>query len=516
MKIFNRKEFIQKIGLLAGSTLLFPKLLFAGPKMPAQQQFGIIDLHCHPSLKMYMWDKKMWKRHWGRSKGENFFNQQEDVHGFNSGNVRGVVASHYLTEAGIESRWYLVKFLWPAIKALWFSEATKIEHQDYSNFAQINMMMDILENQLSVCNQKKKTNYIVARNYDEFERAVFDPTAIPFIHAIEGAHALGRNFVRSPEKIKEKQEELHKNPPAIPPVNIAKVSVLSGEGQMMPDPSKPSDKYIRNLDALFARGVCMLTLSHFFENDLSWPCEGISPKSKDFPGFKWEYTPSDDNRDLEIVGVDVVKHMLEIGMVVDLTHMTPKGRAHVFRIRDNVNQGRLTLNKHPRPLIFSHVGSQEVFDRHDHEMYPNYGFYDVNADEIREISQSGGLMGVIPEIFWLAGSNRAPQIPGKEVSDESDGIQYMIETMKALNNYTITKDYDNIGIGTDFDGLADNPKDIYLDNHLDRLVTAMKNDPELNQKDRIEKILWGNALRVLKFGWGEATIPRTEWPKTTI
>lgn len=107
----------------------------------------------------------------------------------------------------------------------------------------------------------------------------------------------------------------------------------------------------------------------------------------------------------------------------------------------------------------------------------------VSEQEIKQVCDGGGLIGIIPEIFFLAGSNRAP-IPGQ---DEMAGIPYIIETMKAINKFTPGQNYDYIGIGTDFDGLATNPKDLYLNRQLSQLFQAMRADVELGKDDRVEK-----------------------------
>jgi hypothetical protein len=61
------------------------------------------------------------------------------------------------------------------------------------------------------------------------------------------------------------------------------------------------------------------------------------------------------------------------------------------------------------------------------------------------------------------------------------GIPYVIETMKYLNSKSPWKlEFDNIAIGTDFDGLATNPKDLYLNRQLADLVGAMKRTRRLN------------------------------------
>jgi len=122
-------------------------------------------------------------------------------------------------------------------------------------------------------------------------------------------------------------------------------------------------------------------------------------------------------------------------------------------------------------------------------------------------------MGVIPENFWLVGSNSKPDIDEVSVNPHL-GIPYVIETMKYLNSKSPGKqEFDNIAIGTDFDGLATNPKDLYLNRQLADLVDAMKKDKAF-KPEYIAKIMYGNARRVLVNGWG-AGPGRPTWVKSS-
>jgi hypothetical protein len=52
--------------MIISATAIRPAWLFAGsPGSPAAMDLsdGIIDLHCHPSLKVYLLGRKMWKHH---------------------------------------------------------------------------------------------------------------------------------------------------------------------------------------------------------------------------------------------------------------------------------------------------------------------------------------------------------------------------------------------------------------------------------------------------------------------
>ena len=189
--------------------------------------------------------------------------------------------------------------------------------------------------------------------------------------------------------------------------------------------------------------------------------------------------------------------MLIDGIIVDLTHSTPGCRRDVFLINRELNKNR----KVPRPLTFTHVGAQVIYDYYDQGHYPYYKYYNVSDEEIDWISECNGVIGVIAENFWLVGADThlKKEFPPKQFEN---CIPYMIETMKYINSKTRSKDYCNIGIGTDFDGLADNSKDLYLNSQVSNLIKAMQLDGEFTDK-QIEKITRTNALRLMETGWGE-------------
>ena len=202
----------------------------------------------------------------------------------------------------------------------------------------------------------------------------------------------------------------------------------------------------------------------------------------------WEYCPNRDDHPLRAIGIDVVTTMLDIGMIVDLTHSTPAARRDVFCI----NKKRQS----PRPLVFTHTGSQEIFEKYNRGRYPDFKYYCLSKDEIHSVSECNGIIGIIPENFWLVGANTHL----KEFDPElfRNGIAYMIETIEDINEKTKLKDFSNIGIGTDFDGLADVPADFYKPSQGGALITALCNK---FTSEQVQMMTSGNALRVLKEGW---------------
>jgi microsomal dipeptidase-like Zn-dependent dipeptidase len=459
--------------------------------------FPIVDLHCHPSLKMYLWQEHLWARHFP-SPGDNPIVMQIDTRELGHGYVKGMLGAHYLLEAASVKQWNLLRGLYPWIKHLWHSLANKIEHEDASNFTQINIMIDTLENQVYLCNQRQEViQFVVARNFADFKRIADTPGQIAIAHAIEGGHALGRKF-----PISEKRKQLFQDHPARKHAfGVAPANVSAEDAEAFP--------YIRNLEALHARGVCLMTIVHFFANDLAHPTEGVSADEKKKVGFPWNYDPDRDNLGLKAVGIAVVRHMLKIGMIVDLTHSTPACRRDAFGIAREVNAERKAKGLDLRPLAFTHVGLQSIFMKYDHRPeLQNYKFYDIDPEEISAISECEGIMGVVPENFWLVGADRKEQGAGIEPGNYRDGIQYIVETMVAINELTIRKDFSNIGIGTDFDGLADAPRDLFAPRQLGALIeaihTKVRTLPGMTDQaanDIVRAITSGNAYRVLERGW---------------
>jgi len=479
----SRNFFLKQVGCLAAGYLFFPKWLLpeASARRPVfkSQDLGIVDLHCHPSLKMYLWERDM-RRHHHPGRGDNEFNQQIDIYTLEEGYVKGMVASHYLVEASVATEWNSLKAAFWGIKNLFPKLQDKLEHGDYSNFTQINVMIDILENQVHLVNQYLKTEkFIIARNFREYKAAI-DKGQIPIAHAIEGAHALGRDK----------------------PVNAsAKSSYKPIVGKMQESAhtvGSPVDasKYILNLEALKLRGVCLITIAHLFENDIAYPCEGIAVNEKHSLKMSWSFDPGKNNFELKPVGEEVVKAMLDLGIIVDLTHSTPAIRKQVFKINNDRGDRK-------RPLTFTHVGSREMFDRYDNRYNrganKNYGFYCVDKEEIEAICACNGVIGVVFENFWLTGCNR--QIDKHDRKTFSQVIPFIIETILDINSKT-NGNFNNIAIGSDFDGFAYAESDLYKPPQLKDLIDAMKKYPAHAFTDEeIRKIFSLNALRLLEEGW---------------
>lgn len=219
---------------------------------------------------------------------------------------------------------------------------------------------------------------------------------------------------------------------------------------------------ISNLDAFFQRGVAYMTLAHFFPNEIVSPTFPWPEKLQQFDWFQ-------DERDLTLglttFGEQVVERMVELGMLIDIAHCTPPARKRIYDIVGT-----------RAPLIASHVGAFEI----------NPDPYNLKDWEIKKIADGGGVIGVIFMNYWL--------MP----SESHRGLNVITQT---LNTFFKGAGEEHIGLGTDFDGFTEPPSDLLNAAQLPRLTQRLL--VEGFNASQVKKILGGNALRVLREGWGK-------------
>lgn len=395
----------------------------------------VIDLHCHPSLKVKIFGYNMWddihRLLFWKVKPTPKGNPWEMVCDFPKivkGGVDSICASIYVVERG------LIKNSSILSPAFWFLALLRsrirfaVENigKD-SAFNKAKNQIEMMENQVKTAREKGFENVMYAHNYNELENGL-NNKKICLLHTLEGAHMLGRNL-------------------------------------------ENDDMYIERLKYFFEKGVCSITLSHFMENNICYPTEGISPKTKSKFKFKFNYDQFKE-KGLTKTGEKIVREMLRLGMIVDLNHLNKKGREDVYRIN----------HEFKRPLAFTHIGVEQFCNE------PKC----PTDEEIAMIAGCKGIIGIVAINYWL----------NKTENEKDDGIKNMIETI--LHIKKITGTYENIGIGTDFDGFGDPIDDLYSPEYLIKLTQAML-EAKI-EEENIKKILGGNFLRVLKEGWGSNNV----------
>jgi microsomal dipeptidase-like Zn-dependent dipeptidase len=267
---------------------------------------------------------------------------------------------------------------------------------------------------------------------------------INLIHSVEGSHSLqgprcGR-VIESPDKM----------------------------------PTIEESEVLSNLEHFYDRGVAYLTIAHFYPNcatfspTFPYPEYGLKVAKKNGLFAKWDHTTN-----LTHVGESIVERMLELGMLIDVTHLTPPARSRVYEIVDHHQKSHC--------LIASHIGA-----------------YGVNPDpmnltdwELKWFADHACTVGMIFMPYWLS------------PVDTRLGLKYLMQTVQHITNVAGTS---VPGIGTDFDGMTDPPDEITDMSQMPRftreLLSLQLNKQRLYNDGDIKNILGGNALRTIREGWG--------------
>lgn len=221
-----------------------------------------------------------------------------------------------------------------------------------------------------------------------------------------------------------------------------------------------------NVQRFFDRGVCHLILPHFYENP-ACGCVDPIPSGLFLRKFGWMNWPRDLDTGLTDWGRELLDRMWSLGMIADLTHATPRCRQEAYRHAGE--RGR------PRPIIMSHVGV--------HALAP----YPMNPgpEDIRAIAETGGVVGIIFMRFWLSHPEQPEAAP---------------LILKTIDHLVEHGGDDCVAFGSDFDGFTDVPRDFKSPRDYNRLRTLLS---DRYGHARAEKFLSGNALRVLRTGWGK-------------
>ncbi|MFZ5517414.1 MAG: dipeptidase [Candidatus Zhuqueibacterota bacterium] len=370
----------------------------------------IVDLHAHASLKVSLF-RRVLTVSIDASRSFNPFAMRTDFIKQRKGGIDVYLSTVYAPERGIYEECHFIKIMKYLMPLTW----RKIYGQSYFDAA--TMMLDEMEKAV----QKAKdpvTGAAVAqvvRSVDELDALLARPEAgrpIAVIHNLEGAHCL--------------------------------------------------DGRVDHLDDFFTRGVAYLTLAHFYANDAANPCFPYPESIQKFGCYR-------GSRDLSLglgkIGEQVVERMVELGMIIDITHCTPPARRRVY----DIVAGRA-------PVFASHIGAYEV----------NPNPYNLKDWEIKTIADAGGVVGVIFMNYWLM-----PHVTRR-------GLDFITKT---INHIIRIGGVDSAAIGSDFDGFTDPPDD--LKDAAGMLNLTQRLLAEQYSEEQINKILGENALRMIRQGWGK-------------
>jgi membrane dipeptidase len=205
------------------------------------------------------------------------------------------------------------------------------------------------------------------------------------------------------------------------------------------------DNKIERLDEFYKMGVRLITLTWNYENSL---------------GFPRSLEPDAMNRGLKPFGLEVVKRMLEIGMIVDVSHLSDGGFWDV---------AKLAAERSKKPFIASHSNARSV---HGHPR-------NLTDEMLKALAGSGGITGVNFFSNFLGGEGKGT-------------VEQIISHIKHIHK---AAGIDAIAIGSDFDGF-DDPNEISDCSKYDLLTDALSKAGY--SEAEVEKICWKNAMRVIE------------------
>ena len=196
--------------------------------------------------------------------------------------------------------------------------------------------------------------------------------------------------------------------------------------------------------SLYELGVRMLTLTWNFENEIGYPNTIVKAKDYDpnrFYGLKPE-------------GIEIVREMNRVGMIVDVSHLNDDGFWDVVKYCDG-------------PFVASHSNARAVCD-HTRNM---------TDDMIRALADKGGVMGLN-----FCGDFLNP-----------NGKSRVEDMVRHAKHIVSVGGIGVLGLGTDYDGIDG---DLELD-HCDKMqLLAQALDQAGFSTTEIEAIFHGNVLRV--------------------
>jgi membrane dipeptidase len=381
--------------------------------VPSWQQIHqastVVDLHAHPAFNVSLFHRLLSSRLYPSSRAFDPFSVRTNFPRLKDGGVDIVLSVVHPPERGILQECpplNLLRYVMPR-------GFNRIDGRIYFDVAldMLDEIEDAVKKGIDPTTGRPYAQF--ARNWAELESILAEREGRPvaFLHAVEGGHVI--------------------------------------------------DGKLENLETLSQRGVAYLTLAHFFENEIVAP---TYPWPENLQHFGWFSGERDLTRGLSQFGEQVVEKMVELGMLIDLSHSTPAARARIYQI----------VGKRA-PLIFTHVGAYEI----------NPDPYNPQDWELRQIAEGGGLVGVIFMNYWLM-----PRESGR-------GLNFIART---LQHFVNVAGIEHVGLGSDFDGFTDPPDDLKDASELPKLTQRLV--VEGYKDEEIGKILGGNALRALHEGWG--------------
>lgn len=248
------------------------------------------------------------------------------------------------------------------------------------------------------------------------------------------------------------QQEMAENSDLIAPVltfqdylENQKTGKMSGVLTM--EEGAPIGDNLDHLAEFYERGVRMLTLTWNYENAIGFPNMMFADNKKE--------TITTPQKGLTPFGIDVVRAMNEMGMIIDVSHGS-----------DQLVQDVLTHTTHPFVASHSNVREQCFHSRN----LPN--------DLIKAIANRGGVMGINFSRDFLTKNSKDSLI---------EAIVKHITAFKTIGGIEC------VGLGSDFDGIPIDPE--LADVSKFELIHTALTKAGFTQQE-CDKLFFGNVERL--------------------
>ncbi len=206
----------------------------------------------------------------------------------------------------------------------------------------------------------------------------------------------------------------------------------------------PVDGRMENIKRYYEMGVRLMTLTWNDANCFGYP---HSTKREEM------------EKGLTDFGKEAVSYMQELGMIVDVSHLSDGGFYDVADVAK-------------RPFVASHSNCRAL----------SPATRNLTDDMIRVLAEHGGVAGI----------NFEPSFLNKDITDEVSRISCMCDHVEHFIN---VGGIECVGIGTDFDGIG-GQFEIADCTAMERLFEELKRRGI--HEDALDKIEWGNVARVIR------------------
>ena len=201
------------------------------------------------------------------------------------------------------------------------------------------------------------------------------------------------------------------------------------------------DGKMERVEEVYDMGVRLLTLLWGYENSVGYPCSD---------------DPEIHQKGLKPFGIEVVERMNELGMIIDVSHMSEGGFYDVAKYSK-------------KPFVASHSCARALCNNKRN----------LTDDQLKTLGNTGGMVGINFECSFL------------QEGSEHATIEQIIQHLAYMKNKA---GIEAIGFGSDFDGIDDNGELVNYSG-FSRLLAEME---KTFTYDEIDKICSLNALRVIK------------------